>query len=449
MRKFNIAKLVLFVFAVCFVLCVFYIQRQVKDVKVNAAEQLEKADTVAKIDAFLTSQTQRIRLEQNKIAQELSKLDSAAQGKRLRELLPVFRKFVSDIFNENIQAGEKILTIAKTPDDRSIGYICLIENYKQLAMIANDDIRQKKIEEAGIKPDDPDSAIKSLEIMKKVFAENVITEPQKKLDDIIEQMKKEGKYEKIIKDYNGSRLLQDAQILTFAFSMDKFNKLKSEIKEWSKGTLGDQQSAEMFQYLLEAASSNEAIAADAQIVSKTVKEIIDFVGSEEYGADVELRKEALDQLNGIAARLNGAELNLYGRTLDDKTLDWKALREKFVLVKFTASWCGPCKAEIPNMLNAYKKYHDKGLEIVSVYVFENDPKEAVNNVKKVVKEEGIPWIVVSEMLTQKAGEVNQSKKYSVQSVPTMLLVGKDGKVIATDLRGQILNEKLSELFDKK
>ncbi|MDR0391327.1 MAG: TlpA family protein disulfide reductase [Planctomycetaceae bacterium] len=205
----------------------------------------------------------------------------------------------------------------------------------------------------------------------------------------------------------------------------------------------------MFQFLLEAASSEDALAADKQIVEKTFKEIIDYIGSDEYTTDVELRNQLLEQLKKQSLRLVGADLNLYGRTIDNKVFDWKSLRDKIVLVKFTATWCEPCKDELPYLQEAYNKYHNKGFEIVSVYIFEYDEKEAINNVKKTVQDEKISWHVLSETLTQKAKEVAQSEKYGVEVVPTMLLVGKDGKVIATEIQGVKLNKKLAKIFGEK
>ena len=98
--------------------------------------------------------------------------------------------------------------------------------------------------------------------------------------------------------------------------------------------------------------------------------------------------------------------------------------------------------EIPNMKKAYEKYKDKGFEIVSVYVWDN-----LADSKKAVEEEKLPWLIVSEELSEKAGLPPQGKAYGIQGVPTMLLIDKDGKVIATEVRGPALEEKLAELLE--
>ena len=142
----------------------------------------------------------------------------------------------------------------------------------------------------------------------------------------------------------------------------------------------------------------------------------------------------------------GTDFNLYGKTLDDEDFDWESLREKYVLVKFTSTWCGPCKGEIPGMLEAYEKYHDKGLEIVSVYIWEHG--DSVAKVKKFVESEKLPWIIVSESLTAKSGAQSQGDTFGIKGVPTMLLVNKEGKVLVTDTRGERLKQELKKLFDE-
>ena len=148
----------------------------------------------------------------------------------------------------------------------------------------------------------------------------------------------------------------------------------------------------------------------------------------------------------------GANFNLYGKTLDDKDFDWKSLRRKYVLVKFTAMCCVPCREEIPGMLEAYEKYHDKGLEIVSVYGVEgylNDPlSNKVAELESFIKKEKLPWIIISGPLTLKAGLQDPDIAFGIQRVPTMLLVDKEGKVLATETRGARLQQELKKLFDE-
>ncbi|MCL2623400.1 MAG: TlpA family protein disulfide reductase, partial [Planctomycetaceae bacterium] len=152
------------------------------------------------------------------------------------------------------------------------------------------------------------------------------------------------------------------------------------------------------------------------------------------------------RLEGTQKRAMGAELNLYGQTLDDEEFDWKALRGKYVLVKFTATWCGPCKGQIPGMLKAYEQYKDKDFEIVSVYIWQREP-DPVATIRETVEEEKLPWMIVVEDLTEKAGQPKQGEVYAIQGVPTMLLIDKEGRVISTSARGEELQRLLTEIFE--
>ncbi len=113
-------------------------------------------------------------------------------------------------------------------------------------------------------------------------------------------------------------------------------------------------------------------------------------------------------------------------------------KNKYVLLEFWASWCGPCRAEIPHMKEAYAKYNNKGFEILSFTI--DDDKEAWAAASE---EEAIPWLDTG------FGDQGEAKKlYEVTGVPANYLVdGHTGEVIARNLRGHKLDEKLQELLD--
>ena len=174
-----------------------------------------------------------------------------------------------------------------------------------------------------------------------------------------------------------------------------------------------------------------------------IKELTEYIQSPQITLTAEEKKELIDTM-AVAQRLApGVDPKLYGKTLDDKDFDWSSLRGKYVLVKFTATWCGPCKMELPGMLEAYAKYKDKGLEVISVYVSEPGVDPAAS-VKRAVEEANVPWLILSEALTTKANQPSQREFYGISGVPTIVLVGKEGKIIPLT-RGN-WKKKLAELM---
>jgi len=126
---------------------------------------------------------------------------------------------------------------------------------------------------------------------------------------------------------------------------------------------------------------------------------------------------------------------------DGKVLKLSDLRGKVVLLDFWAAWCRPCRQENPNVVKVYNKYHEKGFEIYSVSL-DRDKASWV----KAIEADGLIW--PNHVCDFGYWQSKAAKTYGVSAIPSTFLIGKDGRIIAKNLRGAALENALKELFSE-
>ena len=155
-----------------------------------------------------------------------------------------------------------------------------------------------------------------------------------------------------------------------------------------------------------------------------------------------------ERINKLKAHIETSEKTAVGQkyidfsmqTPEGKTVSLSDFvsKNKYTLIDFWASWCGPCRKEMPNVVEAYKAFKDKGFGIVGISLDENADKW-----KEAITALNITWPQMSDLQGwNNAG----AKLYGVNSIPATVLVDQEGTIVARNLRGDAIKSKLNELL---
>ncbi len=179
---------------------------------------------------------------------------------------------------------------------------------------------------------------------------------------------------------------------------------------------------------------------DRHFTIETLKEVAELYTKSEFLDD----RNYVEKLSDTAKRFEMIDnpVAFSGLDLGGNRIASTDFKNKVVLVDFWATWCPQCVASLPEMKRLYETFNKRGFEIVGVSV-----DKGTNDLTKFVEDKKIPWKILSDTITAEKGGTKLSKHFGVSDFPTLMLIGRDGKMIATDFDLKTLEKELIKQFN--
>lgn len=211
---------------------------------------------------------------------------------------------------------------------------------------------------------------------------------------------------------------------------DEYFELQQAGMQYEKDFVAEHPDAMISVLIVNRMVQSQTVAQDE--VEQLYEGLSERMKNTEVGSGI---REDLEALNRTAIGSQAPDFS--APTPSGETLSLNEVLGKVTLVDFWAAWCRPCRAENPNIVRVYQKYKDRGLSILGVSLDRNEA-----DWKKAIEEDGLEWNHVSKL--QYFGEI--AELYNVTGIPASFILDENGVIVAKNLRGPALEQKIAELL---
>jgi peroxiredoxin len=237
--------------------------------------------------------------------------------------------------------------------------------------------------------------------------------------------------QKLIADFNKAQAANNQQAI-----LDIQNQYQQLVKNTNDKAALEIKSAPISLGVINLLESN---VLDKDAYFQVYAEVADKLNKEWAGyAHAQAFIEMVNKMKTLAIGSVAPEISLPDP--EGKVIPLSSLRGQYVLVDFWAKWCGPCRKENPNIVRAYNTYKDKGFTVYGVSL-----DRSKDDWLQGIREDGLTWTHVSDL---KFWQSEAARTYNINAIPFSLLLDPNGKIVAKNLRGQALDDKLKEIFGK-